>query len=162
MTEDIRFEDDTITHLEWTSILDSRHRNLEELSYRDHGVTLFNFVLNYTVLFVKVKVPLSYVVRGSPRRHEHHDLVVPLLTLLVGTSPIHPLGVVGHNTLWEMCAMSVRVVSIGETRTVTWNGLLPPVRLVVSHGIGVAVVVPDTLLGTPPSVRKLTFGTTQW
>jgi len=112
VTEDISFEYDTFPHLECTTPLYTRLGNFKELSYRDHSVTGFDLILNRTVLFVKMKVTLADIVRGSTRRHEHHDLIVPLLTLFIRFGPVHLLGVIRYDAIRESSTMCVRVVSI--------------------------------------------------
>jgi hypothetical protein len=162
MTKDIRFEDDTFTNLEWSSPSHPRLRNLEELSYRDHGVTRLDFVFNDTVLFVKVEIPLADIVCRSPRRNKHHDFVVPLFTLFFRPGFVHLFRVIGDDALRKICTVGIVMISIRKSRTITRNGFLPPVRLIVPNGIGVAIIVPYTRRRSPSPVCKLTFGATQW
>jgi hypothetical protein len=64
------------------------------------------------MLFVKMKVALTDVVCGSPRRHEHHDLIVPLLAFFVGVDLVHLLWVVRYDTVRETGTMCIIVRSI--------------------------------------------------
>jgi ABC-type enterochelin transport system permease subunit len=57
--------------------------------------------------------------------------------------------------------MSVIVVSIRKSRTITWNGFLPPIGLVVPNGIGITIVVTYTSSGTPTLIGKFPFRTTE-
>jgi len=162
VTEDVRFEYDTLANLECTSPLYPRLWNLEKCSHGGDGVPRFDLVLDNSMLLVKVEVTLTDVVRGTTRRNEHHDFIVSLLTLFIGSSFVNLLGVIRNNALRQSCTMSVRMVSIRETRSITRDRLLPPVRFIVAHCIRIAIVVSYTLLGTPSPIGKLAFGTTQW
>src|SRR5210317_606868 len=99
MTEDIRFECDTFSNLKPTSLLDPRLGNLKKRSHRLDCITRFYLVLDNPVLFVKMKITLTNVIRRSPRRHEHHDFEVPLFTLFVSVNLIHIFWIVGNNAL---------------------------------------------------------------
>jgi len=65
MTEYVRFEDDSLSSLKRTSLLDTRFGDFEKLRHGRDGVTGFDFILYDTMLLVKMKVTLAYVVRGS-------------------------------------------------------------------------------------------------
>jgi hypothetical protein len=161
MAEDIRFEHNTLTNLEWSIPSHPRLRNIEELSYRDHGVTRLDFVFNDTVLFVKVEIPLADIVCRSPRGHEHHDFVVPLFTLLISTHFVHLFRVIGDDALRKIRTVGIVVITVRQARPVPRDGFLPPVRLIVPNGIGVAVVIPYTRFSSPSPVCEPTFGTAQ-
>jgi len=146
MTKNIRLEDNTFPHLECTTSLYTRLGNFKELSYRDHSVTGFDLILNHTVLFVKMEVTLANVVRGSTRRHEHHDLIVPLLTLFIRFGPVHLLGVIRYDAIRESSTVCVRMISVGKSRAITGYRLLPAIRFIITDSIGITIVVPDTFL----------------
>jgi len=161
VTEYVGFEHDTLTNLEWTGSLYTCLRNLEEFSHRGDGVSGFDLVFNYTVLFVKVKITLTNVVCGPTRADKHHDFEVTLLALFICTSFVDLFRIVGYNAIRETSAVCIVVVSIRQTRAITRYGLLPPIGFIVTHGIRITIVVTDTLRRSPPSVGKFIFGTTQ-
>jgi hypothetical protein len=161
VTEYIGSEDETFIGSKLTSPLHPREWHLEELCHRLLGVTGFHTILHDSVLHIEVEVSLANIVCRSSRTDKHHNLVVPLLTFLVRFCTIDLSGVVRNNALWEICAMSVIVVSIRKSRTITWNGFLPPIGLVVPNGIGITIVVTYTSSGTPTLIGKFPFRTTQ-
>jgi hypothetical protein len=161
VTEYVGFEHDTLTNLEWTGSLYTCLRNLEEFSHRGDGVSRLDLIFNYTVLFVKVKIALTNVVCGPPRADKHHDFEVTLLTLFICISFVDFFRIVGYNAIREAGAVCIVVVSIRQTRAITWYRLLPPIGFIVTHGIRVTIVVTDTCRCPPAPVSKFTFGTTQ-
>ena len=113
------------------------------------------------MLSVKVEVTLANVVCGSSRTNKHHDFVVPLFTLFPSLSLVDLFGIIRNNAIGETSAMCVCVISILETRTITWYRLLPPISFIVTYGIRVTVVVTDTLCTSTTPISECTFGTTQ-
>jgi hypothetical protein len=161
VTEYIGPEDETLVGGELTSPPDPREWNLEELSYRFLGVTGFHAILHNSVLHIEVKVTLTNIVCWSSRGHKHHDFVIPFLTLFVSFNTIDLRWVIGNNALWEFGTMSVIMISIGKSRTITWNGFLPSISLVIPNSVGITVIVTYTRRSTPALIGKLPFRTTQ-
>jgi hypothetical protein len=161
VTEYIGFEDETLIRCKLPCPLYSREWHLEELSYRLLGVTRFHTILHDSVLHIEVEVTLTNIVCWSSRTDKHHHFVVPLLTLFIWLSLINLCGVVRNNALWKVGTVGVVMISIRKPRTITWNGFLPPIGLVVPNGIGVTIVVTYTGGGTPTLICKFPFRTTQ-
>jgi hypothetical protein len=161
VTEYIGFEDETLIRCKLPCPLYSREWHLEELGYRLLCVPGFHTIFHNSVLHVEVKVTLTNIVCRSSRTDKHHDFVVPLFTLFVSLGTIDLGGVIGNNALWKTGTVSVIVISIRKSRTITWNGFLPSISLIISNGIGVAVVVTYTSSSTPTLIGKFPFRTTQ-
>jgi len=161
VTEYIGSEDETLIGSKLPSPLHPREWHLEEFSYRLLGVPRFNTILHDSVLHIEVKVTLTDIVCWSSRTNEHHNFVVPPLTLFVSLGTIDLGGVVRNNALWEVGAVSVVMVSIRKSRTITWNGFLPPVGLVVPDSIGITVIVTYASSRTPTLIGEFPFRTTQ-
>lgn len=141
MAKQITLEHNDISHA-WVfthGSLDSSEWNIEKLCQVFRSVTLFEFVLDNSVLFVEVKV--------SPRVpisilwcHDHHDFIVTLFALLGRSGEVHPSRIVLEN----LFSNSVTGGVIAKERTVLGpipgHTLSGSPRAHVVEGVGVAVV----------------------
>jgi hypothetical protein len=55
MTKYISLENYTLSNLEWPSLLDSRLRDFEILSYRLNRISRFNLIFDDAMLFIEMK-----------------------------------------------------------------------------------------------------------
>jgi hypothetical protein len=112
------------------------------------------------VLLVEVKITLTNVIGRATRTHEHHDLVISLLTFLITFRDVNLLRIIRNNSVWEISTMCVVMVSIWKTRSISRNWLLESISFVVTHRVRIAVVIIYPSRRTPVAICESFFGST--